>query len=106
MYRLRRHPYVWLSIAIWRRRLVFWGGAVAIGIVATLFATSADMAQHLFQAAVSRLPLLPLALTPAGLALSAWLALSLFPGSQGSGIPQTIAARRMPQSDRRRLMSL
>jgi hypothetical protein len=33
-------------------------------------------------------------LTPATFVLSTWLALRSFPGSQGSGIPQAIAARR------------
>ena len=38
---------------------------------------------------------LPWVLTPAGLIVIAWLTRTFFPGSQGSGIPQTIAAMEM-----------
>ena len=40
-------------------------------------------------------PWMALILTPGGFVLSAWLARRFFPGSQGSGIPQAIAARHM-----------
>jgi H+/Cl- antiporter ClcA len=87
-------------------RLVFWGGAITIGLVSVLFAKAANVAQDLF-APILVDPRIALALTPAGFVLSAWLARIVFPGSQGSGIPQAIAARTLdaPQS-REKLLSL
>src|SRR5581483_4613378 len=50
---------------------------------------------------------LPFVLTPIALTSGAWMARRWFPGSQGSGIPQTIAALRMPEErDRNRVLSL
>ncbi|MBP2547649.1 H+/Cl- antiporter ClcA [Neorhizobium galegae] len=86
------------SWRVWKPRIVFWIGAVAIGVVSVGFAMAADQAQHLFKALTSAGPyafLLPLLLTPAGFALSAFMALSWFPNAQGSGIPQAIAARHL-----------
>lgn len=95
---------------MWQSRLVFWVGALAIGIISVLFARASDMAFEAFHALTTAHQysfLIPLALTPAGFALSAWLADRYFPNSQGSGIPQAIAARhfRNPAS-RDRLLSL
>lgn len=88
----------------WRQRLVFWLGALAIGVTSVVFAWLSDEAQHLFSAAFVRddwRRFLPLAVTPAGFALLAWLALRYFPGSQGSGIPQAIAARHVREDEER-----
>jgi H+/Cl- antiporter ClcA len=74
--------------------LVFWGGALAVGIVGVLFAAAATQVGRLFHLMAAR-PWVPLLLTPLGFTLSAWVALRFFPGSQGSGIPQAIAARSL-----------
>ncbi len=74
-------------------RIVFWGGALAVGVVAVLFAKAADLAQGLF-GRLHGTPWLALLVTPAGFAISALLCRTVFPGAQGSGIPQAIAARR------------
>lgn len=95
---------------MWRSRLVFWVGALAIGIVSVLFAQASDYALEAFHGITTAGPyafLIPLALTPAGFALSAWLAAQYFPNSQGSGIPQAIAARHFRNPDSRNwLLSL
>ncbi len=78
---------------LWRRRLLFWLGAVATGYVAVGFAAAADWAQALFGRATAISPYIALALTPAGIALSALVGKRYFAGAQGSGIPQAIAAR-------------
>jgi len=96
--RLRRLPL--LSPRQWRRRLIFWLGAVLVGLVAVAFAWLADGAQHLFLRAVSYEPLLVFILAPAGLALSLALTRWFFPGAQGSGIPQVIAALHEPDPQR------
>lgn len=96
--RLRRMPL--LSPRHWRRRLLFWLGAALIGLVAVGFAWLADGAQHLFLRLVQAAPWAVFLVAPAGLALSLALTRSLFPGAQGSGIPQVIAALHEPDPAR------
>ncbi|MFK0278695.1 chloride channel protein [Ensifer sp. NPDC090286] len=106
---MRRSRVLLGSRRLWRTRLVFWLGALAIGVVSVGFAELADLAQGAFVSLSSTGRwgfLLPIALTPAGFMLSAYLAIKLFPNSQGSGIPQAIAARHLPEGDRPRLLSL
>ena len=107
---LRRSRVFWGSFSVWRPRLVFWCGALATGVISVTFAKLADLAQHGFNRLTTATEwsfLLPLLLTPAGFALSAYLAMRLFPNAQGSGIPQAIAARHLKHDeDRGRLLSL
>lgn len=69
--RSRRARHVWLSTTSWRQRLVFWAGALAVGLVAVGFALAADRVQEAFDHAVGVMPYLPLVLSPAVFALSA-----------------------------------
>ncbi len=107
---LRRFQSMWGNTRVWRPRLVFWVGALAIGAISVGFAKLADVAQHLFQMARGSggwTTYLPLAITPMGFVICAYMALRLFPNSQGSGIPQAIAARYLTDDDDRfRLLSL
>ncbi len=90
----RRRRKLLFSGRRWRMRLVFWGGALAVGVVSVGFAAAATQATRLFHYLLFN-PWIALVLTPAGFVLSVWLANRFFPGSQGSGIPQAIAARHM-----------
>ncbi|OQM77194.1 chloride channel protein [Manganibacter manganicus] len=108
---LRRSRALWGSRRVWRPRLVFWSGAVAVGVISVVFARLADVAQTGFHALVGNgtgwRSLLPLVMTPAGFVVCAWLAHIYFPNSQGSGIPQAIAARHLRDEEERvRLLSL
>jgi H+/Cl- antiporter ClcA len=98
-YRRLRRMAPLLSRRLWLGRAVTWGGAVVVSLAALLFARGADAAQAALLWLLHGRPLAALALTPAGLALSVWLTRRFFPGAQGSGIPQTIAALHM--TDRR-----
>ncbi len=89
---LRRGHYAWLHPRLWLRRVVLWCGAVAVGVAAIAFALSAEFANDVHQRMVDLSPLLPFIVGPAGLALVVWITRRFFPGTQGSGIPQTIAA--------------
>ncbi len=101
--RLRR----WLHPGPWWRGLVFWGGAVATGATAVAFARGSDAALSLFHWAAHRTALWQWLAPPLGLALVAWLTQRVFPGTQGSGIPQTIAALSITSIDaRNRLLSM
>lgn len=91
----------------WRRRLVFWGGAIATGATAVVFAFGSDLAINAFDNMHARFAWWPYVAAPSGLALAAWLTQSLFKGAEGSGIPQTIAAIGMrEESHRDRVLSL
>jgi H+/Cl- antiporter ClcA len=90
---LRRRRRLSAAAKLWRRRLLFWLGAIAVGYVAVGFAEAADWAQRLFGQITTVSPWLALLVTPAGVALSAFLGRRYFTGAQGSGIPQAIAAR-------------
>ncbi len=79
-------------ILTWKRRFVFVGGAIGVGIAAILFAVACEWANGIFHTLLAISPYLPLLLTPLGLAIVVYLTRNYFPGSQGSGIPQTIAA--------------
>ncbi|RWB83697.1 MAG: chloride channel protein [Mesorhizobium sp.] len=108
---LRRSRAMWASRRVWQPRLVFWAGAISIGLISVLFAILADWAQALFHALVGAHDgwrfYLPLVMTPLGFVLCAWLAYAFFPGSQGSGIPQAIAARHLrDEEDRSHVLSL
>ncbi|MGX9144574.1 chloride channel protein [Mesorhizobium sp. 128a] len=102
---LRRSQAMWVSRRVWQPRIVFWAGAISIGLISVLFAVLADQAQALFHIAIGHQGgwrfYLPLVMTPLGFVLCAWLAHSFFPGSQGSGIPQAIAARHLRDDDDR-----
>ena len=91
--RLTRLPVV--SPRQWLRRLVFWAGAVLIAGVAIGLATLADRASNLFFAVQAPRPWIALLVCPAGLTVSFLLTRYVFPGAQGSGIPQVIAAQHM-----------
>ena len=41
---LRRSQAMWVSRRVWQPRLVFWAGAISIGLISVLFAIMADQA--------------------------------------------------------------
>lgn len=82
----------WLSHVAWKRRLALWGGAVAVALLAIVFAKAGDAAFGLFAHLVGHQPLLALLITPAVFALLVWLTENRLRPTRGSGIPQVIAA--------------
>ena len=81
--------------------MLFWGGAIMVGLAATAFALSGDYAHRVFRWVLSISPWLPLLVTPLALAGVAALTQRFFKGAEGSGIPQTIAAIRMADDGKR-----
>jgi len=97
----------WAGPEDWRRRVVFWGGAIATGAVAVGFALGSELAIGVFERARSQWPWWPFVGAPAGLALAVWVTRRWLPGAEGSGIPQTIAALSLPtEAERDRVLSL
>jgi H+/Cl- antiporter ClcA len=103
----RRRRSLKVSAAKSRRRVIFLAGGIAVGAAAVALAQVADWAQIIFADVLARSRYAALVLTPAGLALSVFLTNRYFPGSQGSGIPQAIAARQLDDQEARgRLVSM
>ncbi|MHB1218485.1 MAG: chloride channel protein [Alphaproteobacteria bacterium] len=79
----------------WRRRVVFLLGGTVTALVAIAFTVLADYAHTANHLIRNAWPYAPLILCPAGFGLIVFLANRYFPNSQGSGIPQVIAARHL-----------
>jgi len=90
--RLQRSLRHLKSSRVWRTRTVFLIGAVLVGLSASLLAHGADYASLWFDHMIDGRPWLPFVLTPVGLMLITWATRRFFPGAEGSGIPQAIAA--------------
>ncbi len=83
---------------MWVRQGLFWGGAFLVALVAIAFARAADAAGAGFAWMRGHAAWAPFVLGPCGIALSVWLTRRVFPGAQGSGIPQTIAALHLTEA--------
>lgn len=96
-----------LSISTWRRRLVFWGGGLSIGLICVVFAYFCDLINLYFEHYVHQERFLPLLVTPLGFMLIIWLLRRWFNGAEGSGIPQAMAALHLKSEKKRKnLVSL
>ncbi|MGD8842362.1 MAG: chloride channel protein, partial [Gammaproteobacteria bacterium] len=89
---LRRNQRKYFNRSAWKIRLVFWLGALLVGGLCALFALFADFAGELFVRLTELGKWVPMLVTPLTLAGLAWATRNIFPGAQGSGIPQAIAA--------------
>jgi len=85
--KLRR---LWLSYGF------FWLGAVLVGLVAVLFARWTDLALAAFGRWTHERSWVALGITPLVTVACVWLTRRFFQGSEGSGIPQVIAALHAP----------
>lgn len=96
-----------IAVKRWTRRLLFLAGGIVVGLAAILMASLADHAQAVFGRMLAYSPYIALIVTPLGFGLAMLLAVKVFPNSQGSGIPQVIAALQLPdQQSRAPLVSL
>ena len=96
-----------VAAARWRRRIVFLLGGVTVGAVAVALTLLSDRAQAAFALLLGTSRYASLLITPLGFALSVFLTNHYFQNSQGSGIPQAIAARQLEdQGARSRLVSV
>lgn len=91
----------------WRRRVLFWSGAVLVGLAAVGFAQAADYVFGLFHAVVAHSRWWAFVITPLMFALLAWLTQGALKPTRGSGIPQAIAALKVEDEGfRQSLLSL
>lgn len=91
----------------WQRRALFLAGGVGVGAAAVALALLADQAQLAFAHLLSISRYISLVVTPLGFMVAVFVTNRYFPNSQGSGIPQAIAARSLSdQAARGRLVSI
>jgi len=96
-----------LSVNKWKVRLVLWGSAIVLGLTAAFFAIASGHSDELYHQLYREHPLIAYILPPLGLTVIAWLTRRFFQGSEGSGIPQAIAALSMTShSMRSKVLSL
>ncbi len=88
---LTRRVIVQKTARYWRRTCAWILAPVLIGLTGVGMATASDYAFDVNTWIVTRVPWAALLYMPAGFALIAYIAKRFFPGTQGSGIPQTIA---------------
>ena len=102
----RRASVFVASPRLWRAHVVFWLGALATGVISVAFAHLSDMGEQVFFGVTHGgwQRWLPLVLTPTGMIFCGLMARKYFPGTQGSGIPQAIAAHHMRNEAGRSLL--
>lgn len=93
---------LWAEAGSRRSWLFFVIGGIATGLVSAGFAWLANKAEDLFRGINSANPQLIWLLAPAGFAVSVYLVRNVFPNSQGSGVPQCIAAMQTDNDETRK----
>ena len=91
-----------MSFSLWRRRLIFWGGAILVGLVCVLFAYLCDNLNNSFSELARLHPYWPIVITPAGFMVVIYLLKNYFDGAEGSGIPQVMTALKVKNMQRRK----
>lgn len=100
-----KHSGKWLlSHKDWTAHLTFAVGGIVVGLVATFMAISSEWANDVFREMTHVSPYLPFIISPLGLMLVVWLTRKMFPGSEGSGIPQVIASLEMGHEKERSVL--
>lgn len=90
---LRRHGHrLARPIELSQKSAAWLVGPVIVGLLAVFMAVQSEYANQANRYLFSLFPLAPLVFMPAGFALLTYLSRRFFPGTSGSGIPQTIAA--------------
>ena len=89
-----------------RRRVAVLAGAIAVGVIAAVFAKAADLAGGVFDHYARAWRWWPLMATPLGFMALVWLTRRFVPLARGSGIPQVIAVRDDPDAARSPLISI
>ena len=97
----------YLSVRDWKTRLVFWSGALTVGCLAALFTLGSNWMMGLHDRILTQSRWWTFLLSPLVMVATVFLTRRVFPGTQGSGIPQAIAAlRTSDDKQRKQLLSL
>ncbi len=97
-----------LSISAWKQKLVFWLGAVLVGLLIVAMTLLSEWAGETYRVLSKRYFWFNFVAAPVGLSITAWLTFRFFPGSERSGIPQVKTALEITGdlSRRNHLLSL
>lgn len=97
-----------LSITAWKQRLVFWVGAIFVGLLIVAMTELSEWAGETYRALSKQYFWFNFIVAPFGLSFTAWITFRFFPGSERSGIPQVKTALEIKGNleDRSRLISL
>lgn len=96
------------SVAGWKQRLVFWLGAILVGLLIVTMTLFSEWVGETYRSIALRYPWFNFVIAPLGLSLTAWLTFRFFPGSERSGIPQVKTALEITTNldERSKLISL
>jgi H+/Cl- antiporter ClcA len=86
-------------MAATKRNIIFVLAAIITGLISIAFGLGVTRASAVFAHLTTGRAWLPFLLCPAGLALIVYLTRTVFPGAQGSGIPQAMAGLQMQNPD-------
>ncbi len=97
-----------LSFSAWKQRLVFWLGAIFVGLLIVAMTLLSEWAANTYRILSQQFFWFNFIVAPLGLGLTAWLTFRFFPGSERSGIPQVKTALEIKDhlDDRKSLISL
>lgn len=76
------------SIIAWKQRLVFWIGAIFLGLLIVAMTSLSEWAADAYRNLSQRFTWFNFVVAPLGLSFTAWLTFRFFPGSERSGVPQ------------------
>ncbi len=105
---MSEHSASLFSITAWKQRLVFWVGAILVGLLIVAMVVLSEWAGDTYRLMSLHYPWSNFIIAPIGLSFTAWITFRFFPGSERSGIPQVKTALEIKGNleDRDRLISL
>ncbi|MGR9037234.1 MAG: chloride channel protein [Gammaproteobacteria bacterium] len=80
------------SLIVWKQRLVFWLGAILVGLVIVEMTLLSEWAARAYRKVSILYPWFQFFIPPVGIGFTAWITAYFFPGSERSGIPQVKTA--------------
>ncbi len=96
------------SLIAWKHRLVFWLGAIFVGLLIVAMTLLSEWAGETYRQISKEYFWFNFIIAPVGLSFTAWITFRFFPGSERSGIPQVKTALEIKGNldDRNRLISI
>lgn len=86
------HAKSFFSIIAWKQRLVFWLGAIFVGLLIVVMTSLSEWAADTYRNLSQHYPWFNFVVAPFGLAFTAWITFRFFSGSERSGVPQVKVA--------------
>ncbi len=105
---MSEHSLSLFSVTAWKQRLVFWFGAIFVGLLIVTMTILSEWAGETYRNLSQQYFWFNFVVAPLGLSITAWLTFRFFPGSERSGIPQVKTALEITGNleQRSKLLSL